>query len=110
MAWSATHRHARIGPRKARLVVDLIRGMKADRALDVLRFTPKRGAAMVLKVLKSAMANADEKEADLDRLYVTEARVDEGPRLKRVSPKDRGKAYMIVKQLSHIIISVDEKK
>jgi large subunit ribosomal protein L22 len=83
--------------------------MKAERALDVLRFTPKRGAAYVSKVLKSAMANADEKEADLDRLYVVEARVDEGPRMKRVSPKDRGKAYMIVKQMSHIIITVDVK-
>ena len=110
MSWNATHRHARIAPRKARLVVDLIRGMKADEALDVLRFTPKRGAGFVLKVLKSAMANADEKEADLDRLYVTEARVDEGPRMKRVMQKDRGRAHMIVKQMSHIRIVVDEKK
>jgi len=110
MSWSAIHRHARIAPRKARLVVELIRGMKADEAMDLLRYTPKRGAAFVLKVLKSAMANADEKEADLDRLYVTEARVDEGQRMKRVMPKDRGRAHMINKQMSHIRIVVEEKK
>jgi large subunit ribosomal protein L22 len=109
MAWIAIHRHARIAPRKARLVVDLVRGMKADEALDLLRFTPKRGASFVRKVLQSAMANADEKEANLDRLYITEARVDEGPRMKRMSPKDRGRAYMIVKQVSHIRIVVDQK-
>jgi len=110
MSFSAIHRHARIAPRKARLVVDLIRGMKADEALDLLRFTRKRASVFVEKVLKSAMANADEKEADLDRLFVVEARVDEGARMKRVSPKDRGRAYMIVKQMSHIIIVLDEKK
>ena len=109
MGWSALHRHARIAPRKARLVVDLVRGMKADEALDVLRFTRKRASAFVLNVLKSAMANADEKEANLDKLYITEARVDEGTRMKRVSPKDRGRAYMICKQMSHIKIVVDEK-
>jgi large subunit ribosomal protein L22 len=110
MSFSAKHRHARIAPRKARLVVDLIRGMKAGEALDLLRFTRKRASVFVEKVLKSAMANADEKEADLDRLVVVEARVDEGPRMKRVSPKDRGRAYVIVKQMSHIIIVLDEKK
>ncbi|MFA5864457.1 MAG: 50S ribosomal protein L22 [Phycisphaerae bacterium] len=109
MGWSAIHRHARIAPRKARLVVDLVRGMKADQALDILRFTRKRASVFVLKVLKSAMANADEKEANLDRLYISEARVDEGSRMKRVSPKDRGRAYMIVKQMSHIHITVEEK-
>lgn len=109
MAWSATHRHARIAPRKARLVVDLVRGMRASDALDLLKYTPKRGSGFVLKVLQSAMANADEKEADLDRLWITEARVDEGPRMKRMSPKDRGRAYMIVKQMSHIRIVVDQK-
>jgi large subunit ribosomal protein L22 len=84
--------------------------MKADAAMDLLAFTPKRASVFVSRVLKSAIANADEKEADLDSLYVTEARVDEGPRMKRVSPKDRGRAYMICKQMSHIILKVDEKK
>jgi len=78
--------------------------------MDVLTYTRKRASVFVKKVLKSAIANADEKEADLDRLYVVEARVDEGPRMKRVSPKDRGRAYMIVKQMSHITVVVDEKK
>jgi large subunit ribosomal protein L22 len=110
MAWTAKHRHARIGPRKARLVVDMIRGMKADEALDLLAYTPKRASVFVSRVLKSAIANADEKEANLDRLYVTEARVDEGSRMKRVRPKDRGRAHFIVKQNSHIILVLDEKK
>jgi large subunit ribosomal protein L22 len=109
MAWSAIHRHARIAPRKARLVIDMIRGMKASDAVDLLTFTPKRASVFVKKVLQSAIANADQKEANLDKLYVVEARVDEGPRMKRVSPKDRGRAYMIVKQMSHIVVVVDEK-
>jgi large subunit ribosomal protein L22 len=87
----------------------MIRGMKAADAVELLTFTPKRASVFVRRVLKSAIANADEKEANLDRLYVVEARVDEGPRMKRVSPKDRGRAYMIVKQMSHIHVVVDEK-
>lgn len=112
MAWSATHRHARIAPRKARLVVDMIRGMKAAEAMDILDFTPKRASVFVRRVLKSAITNADEdknRDVNVEKLYVTEARVDEGPRMKRVSPKDRGRAYMICKQMSHIIVTVDEK-
>jgi large subunit ribosomal protein L22 len=89
--------------------VDLIRGRKADEAMDILKYTHKRAANFVMKVLKSAVANADEKEADVERLYVAEARVDEGPRMKRVSPKDRGRAYTIVKQMSHIKITVEER-
>jgi large subunit ribosomal protein L22 len=87
----------------------MIRGMKASDAVDLLTFTPKRASVFVKKVLQSAIANADQKEANLDKLYVVEARVDEGPRMKRVSPKDRGRAYMIVKQMSHIVVVVDEK-
>jgi large subunit ribosomal protein L22 len=87
----------------------MIRGMKASDAVDLLTFTPKRASVFVKKVLQSAIANADQKEANLDNLYIVEARVDEGPRMKRVSPKDRGRAYMIVKQMSHIIVVVDEK-
>ncbi|NLE29360.1 MAG: 50S ribosomal protein L22 [Phycisphaerae bacterium] len=112
MAWSATHRHARIAPRKARLVVDMIRGMKASEALNILTYTPKRASVFVSRVLKSAVANADEdknRDVDVEKLYIVEARVDEGPRMKRVSPKDRGRAYMICKQMSHIILVVDEK-
>ena len=108
MPWSATHRYARISPRKARLVVDLIRGRGANEAMDILKFTSKRAGYLVRKVLQSAIANADEAEADLDRLYVSQARVDEGPTTKRIEPKDRGRAFIIRKRTSHIRISVDQ--
>jgi len=110
MAWKAKHTYARIAERKARLVVDLIRGMRCDEALEVLRFTHKRAAPMVDRVLKSAMASANEAEAPMSRLYVSEARVDAGPVIKRFRPKDRGRAHAIHKKTSHIIIAVDEKE
>ena len=110
MAWKATHRFARISERKARLVVDLIRGLPCDRAAEVLRFTHKRASHMVDRVLKSAMSNANEQEAAMSKLYVSEARVDAGPIIKRWRPKDRGRAHPIQKRTSHIIISVDERK
>jgi large subunit ribosomal protein L22 len=90
----------------------MIRGMKANEALDILAFTPKRASVFVSRVLKSAIANAGEdknSDVNVENLYVVEARVDEGPRMKRVSPKDRGRAYMICKQMSHIIVVVDQK-
>ncbi len=108
MPWSATHKFARISPRKVRLVIDLIRGQNANVAMDVLKFTNKRASFFVRKVLASAIANADEKEADLDRLVVSEARVDEGPTMKRMQEKDRGRAFVILKRSSHIRIKVDE--
>jgi large subunit ribosomal protein L22 len=90
----------------------MIRGMKADEAMDILNYTPKRASVFVRRVLKSAITNADEdkkRDVNVEKLYVVEARVDEGSRMKRVSPKDRGRAYMICKQMSHIILVVDEK-
>jgi large subunit ribosomal protein L22 len=110
MPWSATHRFARISPRKARLVVDLIRGRGANEAMDLLKFTNKRASAFVRKVLKSAIANADsdKEEVDLEKLVVSEAQVDGGPTLKRMMPKDRGRAYLILKRTSHIRITVDQ--
>lgn len=109
MAWTAIHRYARISERKARLVADLIRGRRCDDALALLRFTHKRAAVMVDKVLKSAMASANEQEASMNDLYVSEARVDAGPVIKRFHPKDRGRAHSIHKRTSHIIIGVAEK-
>lgn len=109
MAWTAKHRYARIADRKARLVTDLIRGRRCDEAVELLRFTHKRAARLVDRVLKSAMANANEAEAAMNRLYVCEARVDPGPIIKRWHPKDRGRAHPIFKRTSHIIIAVDEK-
>lgn len=109
MAWTAKHRFARISDRKARLVVDLIRGRHCDEAVEVLRFTHRRAAPMIDRVLKSAMATANEQEATMNRLYVSEARVDPGPIIKRWHPKDRGRAHPIFKRTSHITISVDER-
>jgi large subunit ribosomal protein L22 len=110
MAFKSTHRFARISSRKARLVVDLIRGKKVDAALAQLEFSKKRAAVMVKKALQAAIANADHAEADVRNLVVTEARVDEGPTMKRFQPKDRGRAFQILKRTSHIIVAVDEKK
>ena len=109
MAWQATHRFARISPRKARLMVDLIRGRDVQDALNVLKFTPHRAATMVTKVLTSAIASANEKEADVEALYVVEAKVNEGPTIKRIRPKDRGRAHPILKRTSHIIVAVEEE-
>jgi len=109
MAWTAKHNYARIAERKARLVADLIRGMKCDAAVEVLRFTHKRAATLFDRALKSAMANANEAEAAMNKLYVSEARVDAGPIIKRFMPKDRGRAHPIFKRTSHIIVAVDEK-
>jgi large subunit ribosomal protein L22 len=108
MAWTAKHRFARISPRKARLVADMIRGRQVDEAMDLLRFTNRRASQFVYRTLRSAVANADEQEADVGKLYVSEARVDEGPRMKRWHPKDRGRAHPIIKAFSHIIVVVDQ--
>ena len=109
MAWRATHRYARIAERKARLVADMIRGRRCDEAIALLHFTHKAASVMVDRVLKSAMASANEQEAAMNNLYVSEARVDAGPIIKRFHPKDRGRAHSIHKRTSHIIIAVDEK-
>jgi large subunit ribosomal protein L22 len=109
MAWTAKHRFARISERKARLVAQMVRGLDCDQAVELLRFANKRAAHMVSRVLQSAMSNANEQEAAMNRLYVSEARVDSGPIIKRYRPKDRGRAHPIQKRTSHIIISVDER-
>ncbi len=109
MAWVAKHRYARISERKVRLVADMIRGLACDQAVELLKFTHKRAAGMVDRVLKSAMASANEQEAAMSRLYVAEARVDPGPIIKRFRAKDRGRAHSIQKRTSHIVIAVDEK-
>ncbi len=106
--WKASHRYAPMSPRKARLLMDLIRGLSCDEALDVLRFNGRRASGMISNVLKSAMANADEQEATMGSLYVAEARVDGGPYHRRWRPKDRGRAHPIAKRTSHLIIGVAE--
>lgn len=108
MAWTSKHRYARISARKARLVTELIAGRHVNEALDLLKFTNKRASGMVEKVLRAAIADADEKEANVNRLFVHEARVDSGPSIKRFQPKDRGRAHSILKRTSHIVVTVDE--
>jgi large subunit ribosomal protein L22 len=112
MAYTAKHNFARITPRKARLVMDLIRGRNVDDALGMLQFSKKRAAVFISKVVKSAVANYQEQETapGQSALFVSEARVDAGPIIKRFQPKDRGKAYPIMKRTSHIIVSVEERQ
>jgi large subunit ribosomal protein L22 len=109
--WQSSCRYAPISPRKARLVTQLIVGRSVQDAMDILKFTRKRAASMVNKVLKSAVADADEQQADVENLYVSCARVDDaGLRLgtKRWMPKDRGKAYPIHKKACHIHVTVTQ--
>lgn len=106
--WTSIHRYARISPRKARLVTGLISNRHVDEALELLKFTRKRASVMIDKVLRAAMADADEKEANVRKLYVHEARVDAGPIIKRFHPKDRGRAHPIAKRTSHIVVTVAE--
>jgi large subunit ribosomal protein L22 len=109
MAYNASHRFARIAPRKARLVADMIRGLPVDSAMAALDFSKRRGAAYYRSLLKSVIANAEEHEADVTSLYVAESRVDEGPTIKRWQPKDRGRAHPIRKRTSHLHIALEER-
>jgi large subunit ribosomal protein L22 len=109
MSFEAKHRFARIAPRKARLLMDLIRGRDVDDALTLLQFSKQRASVMIEKVVRSAVANATEREADTEALYVAKAWVDPGPVIKRFQPKDRGKAYSIIKRTSHLVVELDER-
>ena len=105
--FTASHKFARIAPRKARLVADMIRGKGIEDALATLEFSPRRGAWFIKTVLRSAIANAEEANLDVGRLFVSETRVDEGPTIKRFQPKDRGRSHPIMKRTSHIHVAVD---
>ncbi len=102
--------HHRGSPRKAGLLVDLIRGRSYEDALNQLSFSPKRAALNVRKALDAAYAEAERAEADVTSLFVAESRCDEGPRMKRFQPKDRGRAHPIIKRLSHITIGLEERR
>ena len=107
---AATLRHIRMSPRKARLVVDLIRGKQVEPALAILKFSPKKGAKLAHKLLESAIANAREQQrADVDTLWVTKSWVDEGRTLKRYMPAAHGRANPIRKRSSHMTIVLGEK-
>jgi large subunit ribosomal protein L22 len=105
----AKHRFARGSAQKARLVADLIRGLPVDKALSELTFSSKKAAALVKKVLESAIANAEHNEgADIDELKVAKIFVDDGPTLKRVRPRAKGRADRIIKRTSHITVVVSD--
>jgi large subunit ribosomal protein L22 len=105
----AKHRYAQISPQKVRLVADQIRGLSVADAIDILTYSPKKAAGLVKKVLESAMANAEHNEgADIDELTVAKVFVDEGPTMKRIMPRAKGRADRILKRSSHISVIVSD--
>lgn len=103
--------YARISPRKVSVVLDLIRNQPVDKALGILQYTPKAASELLIKLVNSAAANAENNHnMDKDNLYVAECFVTPGPTLKRIQPKDHGKAYRILKRTSHITIVLKEKQ
>lgn len=111
MQAKAIAKYIHISPRKARQVIDLIRGKNVAEAFAILKFTPHKATESISKVLKSAVANAEHNyEMNADKLFVEEAYVDGGPTLRRVSPRAQGRADVIRKRTSHITVVVGEKK
>lgn len=110
MEAKAVAKYVRIAPRKVRVVMDLIRGKNVADAFAILKFTPKVGAEVIEKVLKSAVANAENNfDMNVDKLYVSSAFVDQGPTLKRIHPRSRGQAFSILKRTSHVTVVVTER-
>lgn len=106
----ANARYVRISSSKVAIVLDLIRGKKVDEALGILKFTPKTSCPVVTKLIKSAVANAENNlEMDKKELYVAEAYANQGPTLKRIRPRSRGMANPILKRTSHITVILDRK-
>jgi large subunit ribosomal protein L22 len=107
----AEARYIRTSPQKVRLVVDMIRGQRAGHAINILRAANKRIAPAVEKVLRSAIANCENRftDVDVDQLFVTGAYVNEGPRMKRVRPAPQGRAYRYQRRMSHIVVSVGDR-
>ena len=109
MRAEAKLKYARISAQKARLVADLIRGQRVEHALNTLAFSTKKGAGLIKKVLESAIANAEHNEgADIDELKVESVQVNEGPTMKRIMPRAKGRANRIQKRTSHIVLTVAE--
>lgn len=108
MEAKATATYVRIAPRKVKVVLDIIRNQPADKAMGILKHTPKAACEVLEKVLKSAMANAEDKDMDTSRLYVSECYVNQGPTLKRIRPRAQGRAYGINKKTSHVTIVLKE--
>ena len=110
MEVAAKLKHARISPQKCRLVADQVRGLPVERALELLAFSPKKAAGIIKKVLESAIANAEHNEgADIDELKVKTIFIDQGPTMRRWSPRAKGRVNHIIKRTSHITVMVGEK-
>ena len=107
----AEARYLRVSAQKARLVVDMIRGQQAGDAINILSATNKRIAPAIEKVLRSAIANAENKseDVDVDKLFVAEAYVNEGPRQKRIRPAPMGRAYRYQRRMAHIVVKLGER-
>jgi len=106
----ATLKFARISSRKVKIVADLIRGKNVDEALAIVKFTPKASSEIIEKLLKSAIANAENNNGmNADNLYVAACYADKGPTMKRIQPRAQGRAYRIEKRTSHITIVLDER-
>ncbi len=109
MTTSATLKFTHLSPQKMRLIADQIRGMSADSAVTLLSFSNKKGAKIIKKVLESAIANAENNDgADIDELKITSVEVNQGPTMKRLRPRARGRADRIIKRTSHLIVKVSE--
>ena len=109
MTTSATLKFTHLSPQKMRLIADQVRGMSADSAVTLLSFSNKKGAKIVKKVLESAIANAENNDgADIDELKITSVEVNQGPTMKRLRPRARGRADRIIKRTSHLIVKVSE--
>lgn len=110
MQVSATHKFARISPQKARLVADMIRGKDVESAVNILTFSNKKASELMIKVLNSAIANAENNDgADIDELKVTAAYVNAGPTMKRMRARAKGRGNRILKRNSHITVTVGDK-
>ena len=111
MQTQAVLKFVRLSPQKARLVADLVRGKKVDEAINILKFSNKRAAGILKKVLDSAIANAENNNgADVDELKIKEIFVDVGPTMKRTMPRAKGSADRIVKRTSHLTIRVSDEQ
>lgn len=110
MSYAAKHMNAPVPPRKARLVIDMIRGKSVSEALTLLQFSPHRAAMLLHKVVRSAQANAEDQGVrDVDSLFVSKCFVDEGFRLKRWRPRSRGMANPYIRRRSHLCVELESK-
>ena len=111
MQTQAVLKFVRLSPYKGRLVADMVRGKKVDEAINILKFSNQRAAGIIKKVLDSAIANAENNDgADIDELKVSEILIDQGPVMKRIMPRAKGRADRILKRTSHITVRVSDEQ